>query len=192
MSVNLDAWLADPVLRVCHRREAAVAQTRLWQAARAVRLADTRVLGRLVRWRIPSVASSAITYEQLLHHAPFTVLEEQELALVCGLVGRIWRPGLDSRIAPSPEAFRHWSARASARVLFAIWVEPAPGGSTALISETRLDATDRQGRMGLELVRPLIAAFHSLIASEALAAAVRSATAAPGGPLPPAAEPNAR
>jgi hypothetical protein len=178
---DLDAWLADPALCVAHRRQAAVAPARLWRAARTVRLADTRVLGRLVRWRIPGVASAAITYDELFRAPPFTVLEEQEHALICGLVGRIWQPGVDCPRLSGPEEFCNWSGRKSARVLFGIWVTSVAPGTAALISETRVGVSDRAGRLGLEVVRPLIVAFHSLIGSEALDAAVRSAACAGGG-----------
>lgn len=181
MTLDLDAWLADPALAVAHRREAAVGPARLWQAARTVRLADTRVLGPLVRWRVPGVTSTAITYDQMFRSPPFLVLEEQEHALACGLVGRIWLPGADCPRLSDAQEFRNWSERASARVVFGIWAAPLSGGGAALISETRVGVCDRAGRLGLELVRPLIGAFHSLIGSEALSAAVRSAAAGAGG-----------
>ena len=52
---DLDRWLADPALRVAHRRESTASADALWEAARSVRLSDTALLGRLIRWRIPGV-----------------------------------------------------------------------------------------------------------------------------------------
>ena len=53
---DLDAWLPNPSIRVSHRRETSASAERLWEAAQAVRLNDSRRLGRLVRWRIPGLA----------------------------------------------------------------------------------------------------------------------------------------
>jgi len=47
----------------------------LWRAATQLRLSDTRSLGRLVRWRIPGLARD-LSYGELFHAYPFTVLEE--------------------------------------------------------------------------------------------------------------------
>jgi hypothetical protein len=176
---DLDHWLADPALRVAHRGEAAVEPALLWEAARGVRLADTRVLGRLVRWRIPGT-QAAITYDELFRAAPFTVLREDDGALVSGLVGRIWTLRRDYPALADPDEFRTWSEPGTTRVVFANWVEPAGTRGAALHSETRVGAADREGMLGLAAVRPLIAAFHGLVGREALAVAVRRAGAQVG------------
>lgn len=174
MRPDLDHWLADPALRVPHRCEAAAGQAELWEAARTVRLADTRVLGRLVRLRIPGVPAS-IAYDELFRASPFAVLHEDEGVLVSGLVGRIWTLRRDYPTLPGPDEFRRWSTPGTARVVFANWVEPAGSKRATLVTETRVGVTDREGRVGLAVVRPLVAAFHSLIGSEAMAVAVRRA-----------------
>jgi len=171
---DLDHWLRDPAIRVHHRREAAVPHTELWQAARTVRIADTRVLGRILRWRIPGTPAS-IAYDELFREPPFAILHEAEGALVSGLVGRIWTLRRDYPTIADPEEFRAWSAPGTARVVYANWVEPAGPNRAALVSETRVAAIDRDGHVGLTAVRPLIAAFHPLIAREALVIAVRRA-----------------
>ncbi|HET8976563.1 MAG TPA: hypothetical protein VFN87_00300, partial [Solirubrobacteraceae bacterium] len=86
---DLDKWLPTPALRVAHRRECSAPAEALWQAARDVRLSDTALLGRLVRWRIPGLPRDE-GFDQLFRQPPFTVLEEDEYLLVSGLVGRIW------------------------------------------------------------------------------------------------------
>ena len=174
MRPDLDHWLADPTIRVPHRREAAVGQAELWEAARTVRVADTRVLGRLVRWRIPGVPKS-IAYDELFREPPFIVLHEDDRALVSGLVGRIWTLRRDYPALAGPDDFRAWSQPGTARVVFANWVEPAGAARSAVASETRVGVTDRQGVTGLAAVRPLIASFHSLIGREAMGVAVRRA-----------------
>jgi len=44
-----------------------------------------------------------------------------------------------------------------------------------LASETRVQALGVQGRVGVAAVRPLVSAFHNLVGSEAIEAAVRRA-----------------
>jgi hypothetical protein len=171
---DLDHWLPDPAIRVHHRREAAVPQAELWDAARSVRVSDTRVLGRVLRWRIPGTPDG-IAYDELFREPPFTVLHEDEGALVSGLVGRIWTLRRDYPAIAGPEEFRAWSTPGTARVVYANWVEPAGPHRAMLVSETRVAATDRDSRIGLAAVRPLVAAFHPLIAREALVIATRRA-----------------
>jgi hypothetical protein len=170
---DLDFWLDDPAVRVRHRREAAVDEATLWAAARTVRVKDTRVLGRLLRWRIPGTSGS-IAYDELFREPPFAVLHEDDGALVSGLVGRIWTLRRDYPVI-GPDEFRSWSAPGTACVVYANWVEPIEAVGSALVSETRVRATDRDGRRGLTAVRPLITAFNALIGREALDLAVSRA-----------------
>jgi hypothetical protein len=171
---DLDRWLDDPAIRVHHRREAAAEAAELWQAARTVRVEDTRVLGRLLRWRIPGVEAST-AYDELFREEPFAVLDQGDGMLIAGLVGRIWTLRRDYPAIASPDEFDSWSMPGTARVLYANWVEPAGAQRAAIVSETRVDATDRDGRRGLAAVRPLISAFNVLIGREALDLAVRRA-----------------
>ncbi len=92
-----------------------------------MRLADAALLGRLVRWRIPGLRPDT-SFDQLFRQPPFMVLEEGEMALVSGLVGRIWTLRRDYPQLRDPEEYLAWSRRGSARVLFAHWVEPTPAG----------------------------------------------------------------
>jgi hypothetical protein len=170
----LDAWLPDPAVRVAHRRASPAPPESLWAAARSVRLRDTRVLGRLVRWRIPGLPREG-TYDEIFRSPPFVPLEEHPHALVSGLCGRIWTLARDYPTLADPEEFRRWGEPGTARVLFANWVQPEAGGGAVIVSETRVAAVDREGRLGLLAVRPLIAAFSNLIGGEALAVAVRLA-----------------
>jgi hypothetical protein len=132
------------------------------------------MLGRLIRWRIPGLPGS-ITFEGLFRHDPFLVLEDSERSLVSGLVGRIWTLRRDYPVLAEREEFRQWSSPGTAKVVFAHWVEPDDGARSWLGSETRLKAFGTQGRLGLASVRPLIRAFEHLVASDALATAVRHA-----------------
>jgi hypothetical protein len=171
---DLDSWLERPLIRVRHRRQASAEPAALWEAARSVRLADTRALGRLVRIRIPGVPADA-SFDSLFRSPPFRELYADDGALLSGLVGRIWTLRRDYPALLEPDDFRSWAGRGTVRVLFAIWVEPVSPGVTALISETRVDAVDLRARLGLAALRPLIATSHNLIGSEALQIAVRRA-----------------
>jgi hypothetical protein len=171
---DLDAWLPRPAARTFHRRVARADPDALWAAAGAVRVCDARVLGRVVRWRIPGTPGD-VTYREVLAREPFTVLEAGDRHSLSGLVGRIWTLRRDYPPLADAEAFRDWAEPGTARVLFAHWVEPAGPGRSALVSEARVGVSDRQARLGLLLVRPLIATFEPLIGSEALALAASRA-----------------
>jgi hypothetical protein len=178
---DLDAWIPDPALRTFHRRRARAQPEALWEAAGTVRLSDLRVLGRIVRWRIPGEPAQ-ITFRDLFRSEPFTVLEEGERHSLSGLVGRIWTLRRDYPRLSGPDEFRAWDRRGTARVLFAHWVEQDGPGRSALVSEARVDVHDRQAGLGLRLVRPLVASFEPLIGTEALALAARRAGAPPSPP----------
>jgi hypothetical protein len=78
----LDRWLPEPAIRTHHRRDSLVGATQLWSAALTVRLSDTRLLGKLIRWRIPGTSADQ-SFDELFHTYPFTVFD-------------------------GPEAFRNW------------------------------------------------------------------------------------
>ena len=174
-SPDLDVWLPAPAVRVAHSRQSGASPPQLWAAARSVRLGDTRMLGRLIRWRIPGTAAD-ISFDELFREEPFMVLDDGDGGLVSGLVGRIWSLRRDYPDLETEHEYLEWSRPGTAKVLFANWVEATAHGST-LRSETRVEAFGVQGRIGLAGVRPLIRAFQQLIWSDAMAAAVRRAEA---------------
>jgi hypothetical protein len=171
---DFDDWLPEPTLRVTYRRESPAEPDALWDAARAVRVSDTALLGRLVRWRIPGIAGGD-AFDDLFRHPPFNLLHEGERVLVSGLVGRIWTLRRDYPQLETPPDFRRWSTPGTAKVLFANWVAPASSGRSALACEIRVQAIGAQGRLGLAAVRPLVAAFGNLVGSDGIEAAVRRA-----------------
>lgn len=171
---DLDAWLPEPSLRVSHRRASRASPDELWTAAMRVRLVDTGLLGRLVRWRIPGLARDE-GFDALFREPPFIVLQDGERALVSGLVGPIWTLRRDYPQLTGADEFRAWSRRGTARVVFANWVAPADDGGSELCSEARVQAFGVQGRVGVAAVRPLVGRFHGLVGSEGLRAAVRLA-----------------
>ncbi len=171
---QLDAWIPRPAVRVSHQRHSTAALEQLWRTARELRLTDTRLLGRLVRWRIPGIPPST-TFEELFRGEPFAVLEESELSLLSGIVGRIWTLRRDYPTLASPAEFRSWSQTGTVRVLFANWVEAGSDGQNVLRSETRIEPFGVQGRVGLASVRPLIRGFQQLIVTDAMGVAARRA-----------------
>ena len=171
---DLDPWLPNPAVRVAHARSANADREHLWEAAKSVRLDQTRLLGRLVRWRIPGVPPRT-SFEHLFSHPPFSVLEDEDFVLLSGLVGRIWTLRRDYPRLSGPEDYRDWDQAGTAKVLFANWVQTESHGRAKLRSETRVQAYGVQGRVGLASVRPLIATFHQLVSTDAMAVAVRAA-----------------
>jgi hypothetical protein len=174
---RLDCWLANPVVRMHHRRRARAGEDDLWAAASEVRLRDTRTLGRLVRWRIPGLAPG-LTYHDLFRDYPFTVLEEDARVLISGLVGRIWTTARDYPRLDGPDAFAQWDGRATVRVLLAHWVEPADDGGAGgadLVSEARVEPVDRIAALHLRALWSVVGPFQRLVAAEPLELAARAA-----------------
>jgi hypothetical protein len=173
---DLDRWIADPRLRTRYHREAPVGTDQLWAAARAVRLRDCRVLGRLIPARIAGVNADA-TFDAMFAAAPFTVLDEGSTYRLSGLCGRIW--SVRGQFAPLADAgeFLAWSQPGTVRVLFASWVQPA-GRGTSLVSEVRVAPVDRRAGVYLRALGPFISAFQGLVGTEPLEVAVRRAVRA--------------
>ena len=170
---ELDDWLPSPSIRVAHRRASTASPAELWRAATALTLADSPVLGRLVRWRIPGLRGD-LRFDEMFREPPFMVLAEHEQALVSGLVGRIWTLRRDYPRLQDPEEFRDWSEGGTARVVIATWCEDLDGPG-ALASEARVQALGAQGQVGVAALRPLVRGFEQLIGTETLRAAVRRA-----------------
>ncbi|MGN6170873.1 MAG: hypothetical protein ACTHQQ_22295 [Solirubrobacteraceae bacterium] len=170
---DLDGWLPEPAIRVRHFRRSSADPDVLWRAARSVRVRDTSLLGRLIQWRIPGT-SADVPFDELFRRAPFCVLQEGELALVSGIVGRIWTLRRDYPKLGGPDEFRSFDTPGTARVIFAMWAT-SDGAGGRLTAEVRVAPVGTQGRFGIAAVRPLVAGFHTLIGSDGLGAAVRRA-----------------
>jgi len=176
---RLDDWIPQPAVRTHHRRRADASPEALWDAARDVRLSDTRRLERLVRWRIPGVVHGQ-TYTELFRDDPFTLLDEGATWSVSGLCGRIWTLARDYPRLDGPRAFREWDERGTVRVLFAHWAEPGRDGGAELVSEARVDPVDATARMRLRALWTVIGPFERLVGAEPLTVAARRAETAAG------------
>jgi hypothetical protein len=176
--VDLDRWLPEPVLRTRHRRESPATAAELWESAATVRLRDCRMLGRLIRARIPGVHASW-SFNELFRRDPFNLLEEGPSYNLSGLCGRIWTVRGDFARLSQPSDFRNWHAPGTVRVLFAGWAEATESGS-ALVSEVRIGAVDRKAALYLRALKPFIATFQGLVATEPLQIAAQRAARASG------------
>src|SRR4051812_50150900 len=114
----LDLWLPEASVSTRHRRAADASPGALWDAARTIRLQDTRRLGRLVGWRIPGV-EGGLTYHELFRTYPFAVLEESEHRLVSGLWGKIWTFAPEYAHPDTPEALAARDQPGKVKVPFA-------------------------------------------------------------------------
>jgi hypothetical protein len=173
-SERLDAWIASPAVRTHHRRAARADPDALWRCATAVRLEDTGALGRLVRWRIPGLDPS-LTYHDLFRAYPFTVLEEDEHLLIAGLCGRIWTLARDYPRLDGAADFDAWREPGTVRVLFGHWVGRHDDGRSELVSEARVEPTDRSAGRRLRALWTVIGRFEPLVAAEPLTLAARAA-----------------
>ena len=171
--MRLDDWLPDPVVRSHHRRRSQADPQALWRTATALRLSETRRLGRLVRWRIPGVPPDQ-TFQGLFADYPFCVLDEGDGWMLSGLAGRIWTLQRDYPRLEGPEAFRTWAEPGTVRVLVANWVEPDGDGS-AICSEARVAPVDRRAGLRLRSLWTVIGPFERLIGAEPLALAAQRA-----------------
>jgi hypothetical protein len=146
----------------------------LWAAASTVRLRDTPRLGRLVRWRIPGTAGD-VTYREMFREYPFTVLEETPRSSLSGLCGRIWTLSRDyPRLAGAGE-FTAWDRSGTVRVLFGHWVQADERGRPELVSEARVQPTDRLAALRLRALWAGFGVFERLVGAEPLTVAVRRA-----------------
>jgi len=133
--------------------------------------------------RIPGL-DPELTIDRMFRSPPFNVLEDGESMLLSGLVGRIWTLRRDYPTLSGPAQFRTWSARGTVRVLFANWAAGTESGGSMLVSETRVDAVDWRGRLGLAAIRPLIARSHGLISSDGIDAALAATCASTSSSSP--------
>jgi hypothetical protein len=173
-SNRLDAWLPGATIRTSHRRTAAATPERLWTCARAVRLADTRTLGRLVRWRIPGTGATS-TFDGLLRGYPFIVLEEGEHMLVSGLCGRIWTIGRDYPRLNGASDFRGWDEPGTVRVVIAHGARELEDGRAEIVSEARVAPVDGGAARRLRALWLVVGPFDHLVGTEGLTVAVRRA-----------------
>lgn len=173
-SERLDAWLGKPTVRTEHVRAARAEPDAVWDAATRVRLDETRSLGHLIRWRIPDL-EPGLTYHDLFRSYPFTVLEEDDRILLCGLCGRIWTLARDYPRLESASEFREWDEPGTVRVAFGHWVRDAGDGCTEIVSEARVEPVDRHAALRMRALWAVIGRFERLVAAEPLALAARRA-----------------
>lgn len=169
--IDLDDLLPDAPVRTHHRRGTLASADEVWDAARTLRLSDTRRLGRLVRWRLPDTPSDC-TFRELLRRYPFTLLEEGLRYSISGLCGRIWTFRTDYPWLSGPADFAAWDEPGTVRVLFATWTQERADGRVELCQEARVKPVDRAAALRLRLLWAAVGRFEGLIGSEAIARAL--------------------
>jgi hypothetical protein len=179
--IDLDDLLPDPQVRTHHRRSSSAGADAVWDAACALRLSDTRRLGRLVRWRLPDTPADC-TFRELLRRYPFTLLDEGARYSISGMCGRIWTLRTDYPSLSSPDDFAAWDVPGTVQVLFATWTEEGPDGRVELCDEARVKPVDRAAALRLSLLWAAVGRFEGLIGSEAISRAVRTTRSHP--PVP--------
>ncbi len=172
---TLDSWLPGAAVRMEQRRSSSAAPDALWAAAREVRLADTRRLGRMVHWRIPGLDGS-LRYHEMFRAYPFVVLEESASGLISGLCGRIWTLARDYPALADADAFAGWDEPGTVRVAFHHRAFAVDGGAE-IVSEARVEPVDTGARLRLKAVWAVLGTFAPLVASEPLELAARRAEA---------------
>ena len=173
---TLDSWLPGAAVRTVQRRACSAAADALWAAAASIRLADTRRLGRMVRWRIPGLDGS-LRYHEMFRTYPFVVLEESACGLVSGLCGRIWTLARDYPALADADAFAAWDEPGTVRVAFHHRAFAVDGGAE-IVSEARVEPVDTRARLRLKAVWAVLGPFAPLVAAEPLELAARRAEAA--------------
>jgi hypothetical protein len=169
--IDLDDLLPDAPVRTHHRRATSASADDVWDAACALRLSDTRRLGRLVRWRLPDTPADS-TFRELLRRYPFTLLDEGLRYSVSGMCGRIWTLRTDYPRLAGPADFAAWDEPGTVRVLFATWTQEGADGRVELCDEARVQPVDRAAAMRLRLLWATVGRFEGLIGSEAISRAL--------------------
>ena len=172
--IDLDDLLPDAPVRTHHRGSTSASADEVWEAASALRLSDTRRLGRLVRWRLPDTPADC-TFRDLLRRYPFTLLDEGPHYSISGLCGRIWTLRTDYPRLSGPADFDAWDEPGTVRVLFATWTQEHADGRVELCDEARVQPTDRAAALRLRLLWAAVGRFEGLIGSEAISRALDAA-----------------
>ena len=177
MSASLDDWLPEHHVRLRYARTSSVAPEELWKAANEIRLADTRTMRRLIRWRLGRHAPGPqTTYRDLFRSGIFTLLEDGERYSVSGAAGRIWSPSGDYARFESAAEYKEWSQPGTAKVVFLTAVSEHERGSE-IVSEARVFVQGRRARILFRGLWAAVGRFGWVIGSEVLQAAVRKAEA---------------
>ena len=162
-------------MRLRYARASSASPDDLWRAATEIRLADTRTMRRLIRWRLGRHAPAPqTTYRDLFRSGIFTLLEDGERYSVSGAAGRIWSPSGDYAHFESAAEYREWSQPGTAKVVFLTAVHEHERGSE-IVSEARVSVQGRRARIMFRGLWTAVGRFAWVIGSEVLHAAVRRA-----------------
>ncbi len=104
------------------------------------------------------------TFPEKLVRFGFTVLEEiPGEELVFGIAGRFWRPDGDVRRVAGRDSFIAFSEDGCVKGAWNLRVEPADGGTTVLLTETRIACYGLDARRKFRRYWALVGPFSGLI-----------------------------
>jgi hypothetical protein len=175
-SLPLDDWLPRHHAVTHHARRSRATPKRLWEAARTVRVRETRTLRPIIGWRLGRYAPAADTpMRTVLSSHPFHLLAEEGMVSVSGLGGKLWALGDTFVRFDRPEAFRAWAEPGFCKVVVRHEVHPDGAGGSEIESEVRIWCTSRGAQVRFRPYWAFIGPFSRFIGSELLAAATRRA-----------------
>jgi hypothetical protein len=175
-SLPLDDWLPKQHATTHHARSSRATPARLWEAARAVQVRETRSLRPIIAWRLgryaPATEDAAM--RDVLAAHPFHLLVEDGMVSVSGLAGKLWSLGDTFVRFDGPEAFRAWREPGYCKVAVRHEVV-LDGAGAAILSEVGIWCTDRSAQLRFRPYWAFIGPFSHFIGAELLTAAVRRA-----------------
>ena len=151
---------ADAAVRTHHRRARRRPPTSCGRRRAALRLSDTRPLGRLVRWRIPGVGGDQ-TFDELFRAYPFTLLDEgDEPARSPGCAGGSGRSPRDYPRSPGPTTFAPGTSAGRCGCCSRTGPRRARTAASELVSEARVEPVDRAAALRLRALWTVIGPFE--------------------------------
>ena len=169
-----------------HAHRAPVAPERLWEAAQAVRVRDTRTLRPLIALRFGPYAPSAdTTFREVFRQPPFTLLEESRHSSVSGMAGRLWALGDVFARFEGPDDYAAFAEPGTAKVAVLNQVRPHGRTGSEIVSEARVWCTSRSALVRFTPFWAVVGPLAIFIRLDLLAAAAGRARSDP--PPPPGA-----
>jgi len=158
-----------------HARRSSATPERLWAAALAVPVRETRTLRPIIAWRLGRYSPSAdAPLRDVFAAHPFTLLGEEGMVSVSGLAGKLWLLGDSFPRFAGPDAYRDWQEPGFCKVAVRHEVRPHARGSE-ILSEVRIWCTDWGAQLRFRPYWAFIGPFSRFIGSEVLSAATRRA-----------------
>ena len=138
----------------CHQLEIAATPGTILDAVATREAEDDPLIRRCLQLReAPARLALKLGLRNALQDTPrfgmhsFSLLARDTDQAAYGLIGRFWRSDFGLQSCTDGDAFRQFHEPGVARLLLTFRCEPATGGSTRLITETRVHCPDRASRL---------------------------------------------